>query len=215
MNLILSRHGNTFTPGETAVWTGSTNDLPLVEKGLEQAEAFAKALKAQGVRPAAVYCGPLKRTRAYAGLVVERLGLAVPPVVDERLQELDYGEWTGLTNDMVKERFGEAALKAWDERCEWPPKDKGGWGGSPEETEAEAREFVAELQEQYGASDTVVAVTSNGRLRYFLALADGELERRVKEGTFKVKTGAVGKLVFADGRAAVAYWNADPAKTKL
>ena len=37
MRLILSRHGNTFSPGEKAVWVGRRSDLPLVEEGRRQA----------------------------------------------------------------------------------------------------------------------------------------------------------------------------------
>ena len=33
MRLILARHGNTFEAGETPVWVGAREDLPLTARG--------------------------------------------------------------------------------------------------------------------------------------------------------------------------------------
>ncbi len=208
MNILLSRHGNTFGPGDPVVWTGATNDLPLVEKGFAQADKFAEALTAQKIKPAAIYCGPLQRTTSYADVIVSRLDLPFEPTIDHRLNEIDYGEWTGLTNEQVIDRFGEGALRGWDERSEWPAR--GGWAGSPENAIAEVKSFVSELIQKHDRNDTVVVVTSNGKLRYFLPLAQGEWERRIKDGTFKVKTGNICKLICENGSIQIGYWNADP-----
>ncbi len=214
MNLLLSRHGNTFNPGEPSVWTGSANDLPLVAKGVAQAEQLAQALAARGVKPVDVYCSPLQRTARYAATVIERLGLRTDAVVDPRLNEIDYGDWTGLTNEEVKARFGAAALQAWDERCEWPRE--GDWGGSADQALTEARSFFEDLERRYSANDPVLVVTSNGRLRYFLKLVPAEFARRVADGSFKVKTGHVcGLARGADGTLRVRYWNASPSEADL
>src|SRR4051812_6458627 len=101
MEILLARHGNTFAPQEPSVWAGSANDLPLVEKGVAQAEKLAAVLKAQNLPLSAVYCGPLQRTSHYASLIVRRLQLPFQPLVDSRINEIDYGSWTGLTNEQV------------------------------------------------------------------------------------------------------------------
>jgi probable phosphoglycerate mutase len=211
MELLLARHGNTFGPNDPVVWAGATNDLPLVEKGLEQAEKLASVLKGQGLKPA-VYSGPLQRTFKYASIVSERLGLPKPKI-DLRLHELDYGGWTGLTAEQTEAKFGTAAVEAWEERSEWPPKSQGGWKGSEAQTLDEIKTLVADLEKKHGPDALVLAVTSNGRLRYFLKLIEGEFERRVRDRSFKVKTGAVCKLRESDGKWSVAYWNVDPAST--
>lgn len=209
MNLLLSRHGNTFDPGETSVWTGSANDLPLVAQGLKQAERLAQALATQHLKPVAIYCSPLQRTRVYAQVVVDRLGLSLTPEVDPRLNEIDYGEWTGLTNAQVRERFGEQALRDWDERCMWPTV--GHWGGSETQALADVASFVKDLESRHASQDLVVVVTSNGRLRYFLKLVPSEFDTRVRSGTFKVRTGSICRLTReADGALRVPYWNQDP-----
>lgn len=216
--LILSRHGNTFGPNDPVVWTGSKNDLPLVKKGFEQAERFAQALITQKIRPSAIYCGPLQRTSAYADILVKKLHLPFRPTLDSRLNEIDYGDWTGLTQAEVRERFGEASLREWEERSQWP--EEGNWTGSPSTVIQEIQSFVDHLMQHHGPEETVIAVTSNGKLRYFLALAQGELEKRIKDRSFKVKTGHICKLVFSkesdrqnriqDSKIQVPYWNVDP-----
>ena len=46
--ILLARHGNTFGPGDRIVWVGAQEDLPLVEKGEEQARALGNALRGAG-----------------------------------------------------------------------------------------------------------------------------------------------------------------------
>jgi len=75
MLLILARHGNTFGPDDTPVWVGANEDLPLVEKGLEQSRAMGEALRTLNQLPDRIIAGPLKRTRTGARLVGEICGL--------------------------------------------------------------------------------------------------------------------------------------------
>lgn len=56
--ILLARHGNTFGPGDTPVWVGAKEDLPLVESGEAQARALGEALAAAGLTPGRIVCGP-------------------------------------------------------------------------------------------------------------------------------------------------------------
>jgi len=208
LRLILSRHGNTFAPGDPVVWTGSSNDLSLVDSGKQQAGNLATALGDNAIRLDAIYCGPLKRTRDYAGIVIEQLKLKLEAVVDTRLNEIDYGEWTGLTNEEVIGRFGETEVKAWDKQSKWPVN--AGWTGSEQQVMADVQSIAADLIARHKADDTVLLVSSNGRLRYFLSLVQGELERRISTGGFKVKTGNVCELNWRDQSWSMRYWDAKP-----
>src|SRR5690606_11998680 len=58
---------------------------------------------------AAVYSSPLERCRETAELVAKAVGCDV--VVDERLLEVDYGEWTGATFEDLK---SDARWAAWN-----------------------------------------------------------------------------------------------------
>ena len=215
MKILLSRHGNTFGPGDPVVWTGSTNDIPLVQKGEEQAHELAKTLLAQKIFPTAIYSGPLQRTRRYASLVIEKMGLSLSPLIDSRLNEVDYGDWTGLTHEEVKARFGEEPLDNWDKKCLWP--QTGNWGSSEAVIQKEVFSFIQDLDEKYASPDTVVlVVTSNGRLRYFLKLAEAEFKRRVEEGSFKVKTGNIcGLLSKGHHQIEIKFWDQKPSASSL
>ena len=57
MRLILARHGNTFGPGDTPVWVGAREDLPLTDKGRVQSIQFGLALKEAGITPARIIAG--------------------------------------------------------------------------------------------------------------------------------------------------------------
>ena len=80
--LLFARHGNTFGPGDKVVWVGRETDLPLVEKGLEQAAAAAEALRRTDLIPDAIYCASLQRTRRFAAIVAEASSVA--PVGSKR-----------------------------------------------------------------------------------------------------------------------------------
>ena len=204
MKLILARHGNTFRPGDKVVWVGCRNDLPLVESGLQQARDLGVALQDLDVKLAAIYCGPLRRTREFACVVVEEAGFGLQPIVDPRLNELDYGDWSGLTSDEIRARFGERALADWDERAAWPTN--AGWGESPQAIHTQGVAFVRDLESRYGAEDTVLVVSSNGRLRAFAALA----EPGVLLSPVKMKTGHLGRLEGTAGRWLRTAWNEAP-----
>ena len=213
MEIILSRHGNTFEPGEPIVWAGATNDLPLARAGIRQAERLAEVLIAQKIRPSLVYCSALQRTVRYAQILIQKLGLPFQPRIDSRIQEIDYGEWTGLTNQEVIQKFGKEAVLNWDQKSLWPPKDQGHWGGSEEQTVTEVQSFVSDLQARHTGNETVVVISSNGRLRYFLTLEKGKFEEKVKNGSFKVKTGNVCKLTGDQNQFTIPYWDVEPVGT--
>lgn len=211
MDLILSRHGNTFGPGDAVVWAGATNDLPLVARGEEQAKILAEVIQKKGIVLKAVYSGPLSRTRRYAEIVLKCLGLDLIPTIDSRLHEIDYGQWTGLTNAEVISQFGVGPLQDWDERCIWPQPSQGSWGASPTAVCNEIQSFAADLLKWHPADqDSVLVVSSNGRLRYFLTLVEGELERKIQTKAFKMKTGHIGRICLRPVHSSLLFWNQDP-----
>src|SRR5260370_27325268 len=86
--MVLARHGET-EPNRVGQLLGRA-DPPLNERGLQQAAALA-AFLTHGPTPTALVTSPLVRARATADAISAATG--VPLRVDERLLELDYGEW--------------------------------------------------------------------------------------------------------------------------
>jgi probable phosphoglycerate mutase len=82
------RHGETAT--NRAGRLLGRADPPLTEAGRAQAAALGAALAA-GTRPLAVVSSPLQRALETAAAIAAPIGLEVER--DERLIEIDYGEW--------------------------------------------------------------------------------------------------------------------------
>ncbi len=207
MRLIIARHGNTFGPGDNVVTAGLSNDLELVEKGLKQAEWVAEALQKNNITPTKVFCGDLIRTSKSAEIVIEKLGLDMTPTVDARLNELDYGDWTGLSDAEITEKFGEEAHMAWQKQCIWP--QNAGWASCAEDVQREVTAFALEMAEIY-ENDTILAFSSNGRMRYFLNMVENGLANAIESQTFKVGTGSVCSLTHNQTEWHIDFWNVKP-----
>ena len=95
--ILLARHGETdynVPPARVQGW----RDVPLNERGREQARALAVAAAAAG--PRALWTSPLSRARETAAIVGAELGLEARP--DERLAESNRGDWEGRLLDDVR-----------------------------------------------------------------------------------------------------------------
>jgi probable phosphoglycerate mutase len=81
------RHGQTAV--NRAGRLQGRHDAPLTEDGAAQATRVARALAVEA--PALVLSSPLLRARTTAEAIAAEIGVTVE--VDERLVEMDYGEW--------------------------------------------------------------------------------------------------------------------------
>ena len=201
-SLLFARHGNTFGPGDKVVWVGRETDLPLVEKGLEQAAAAAQALRRKGLIPDAIYCASLQRTRRFATIVADALGLA-EPVVDRRLDELDYGSWAGRSNDeiLAASPGAAAAMEAWNAGDVWP--EGAGWVSDRKTVLAGLESYAAERLAS-GVHDRPLTVSSNGILRFLPRLL---LETVTQLPSFKMRTGHLGLIERNQGSAHLRIWD--------
>lgn len=89
MTLILVRHGET-APNRDGLVLGRT-DPDLTDAGRGQAQRLGELLRAEGVRR--LYTSPLRRAGQTAAAIAAATGC--PPVVDDRLLEVDWGSWEG------------------------------------------------------------------------------------------------------------------------
>jgi probable phosphomutase (TIGR03848 family) len=99
MTVILLRHGRS-TSNTAHTLAGRTDGVDLDEKGLEQAKALVDRIGSLPIR--AIVRSPLLRCERTVAPLAEALGLE--PVVDDRISEVDYGQWTGRKiGDLVSE----------------------------------------------------------------------------------------------------------------
>ncbi|MGS2811155.1 histidine phosphatase family protein [Nocardia sp. MW-W600-9] len=90
MTVILLRHG-VSTSNTARTLAGRTPGVELTDRGTEQAAAVADRLATLPIEHIA--SSPLLRCQRTVAPLAEKLGLE--PEHDERLIEVDYGEWTG------------------------------------------------------------------------------------------------------------------------
>jgi alpha-ribazole phosphatase len=101
MNLYMVRHGQTPASRENR-FSGSS-DPALTEVGEAMAEAFGRAYAS--VKWDAIYCSPMLRTRQTVEPLCRLTG--VEATLEDGLREIAYGEWEGLRQDEVKQRWPE------------------------------------------------------------------------------------------------------------
>ena len=113
--LILVRHGE--TEGQSSVRYHGRTDVRLSPLGRAQMTRVRNALRSETF--AAVYASTLLRTVEAAGIVgrtAER-GAAVTQV--SGFDEIDFGEWEGLTADEIRARDPDAHARWLSERAEF------------------------------------------------------------------------------------------------
>ena len=102
--IYLMRHGETEWNAQGRIQ--GAPDSPLTERGKRQAQIMGLVLKrklAGAIIP--LFCSPLGRTRQTLEIVCATAGLdAGVCVFDERLRELSWGEWDGMTRAEIEAR---------------------------------------------------------------------------------------------------------------
>jgi probable phosphomutase (TIGR03848 family) len=99
MTVILLRQGRS-TSNTAQTLAGRSEGIDLDDKGQEQARAVVGRIGSLPIR--AIVCSPMLRCRSTVEPLAAALG--IEPVVDERISEVDYGQWTGRKiGDLVKE----------------------------------------------------------------------------------------------------------------
>ena len=90
MTVILLRHGRS-TSNTAGILAGRAEGVDLDDKGREQALGLIDRIGELPIR--ALICSPMLRCRRTLEPLAE--ALCLQPVIEDRLAEVDYGEWTG------------------------------------------------------------------------------------------------------------------------
>jgi broad specificity phosphatase PhoE len=140
-HLVLVRHATTAA-SESGVNLGQRTDAPLVAAGRELARRTGLALRAELASIAdgtlRLVTSPARRCRETAELLAEAIGRPdLAPDAEERLWEIDYGAWEGLTAEECRARDPE--LRARWEADPYATRTPGGESGA----DVAARAFAA------------------------------------------------------------------------
>lgn len=202
--LIIARHGNTFGPKDTPTRVGARTDLPLVEKGREQARKLGEYIKENNMIPDVVYSSNLQRTIETATIAIHKSGISNPVYQLDIFNEIDYGPDENKIESDVIARIGEEAIKAWDKNAVVPD----GWAVDPDQIIKNWTGFAKHITE-HDNDETILVVTSNGIAR-FAPYITGNYEAFRRQYNIKLSTGALGILEFKNSAWHVKDWNIKP-----
>jgi 2,3-bisphosphoglycerate-dependent phosphoglycerate mutase len=110
--LVLVRHGQSEWNLQN-LFTG-WRDVGLTEKGIAEARAAGRQLKALGLRFDIAFTSALTRAQRTLDLMLDELGQrSIPVLRDEALNERDYGDLSGLNKDDARRKWGEEQVHVW------------------------------------------------------------------------------------------------------
>lgn len=166
MTVILLRHGRS-TSNTAHTLAGRTEGVELDDKGRAQAEAVVE--RVGGLPIKALVRSPLLRCRMTLEPLSAALGLE--PVVDDRLAEVDYGQWTGRAlKELVTEPLW-SVVQHQPSAAVFP--DGEGLAAVQTRAVAAVREHDRRLAEEHGSDVLWVACTHGDVIKSVIADALG------------------------------------------
>ncbi len=154
MKILMVRHGE--TPWNVQGRFQGQTDIPLSEKGLQQAAEIAKALSE--TRIDVVYSSSLSRVLTTAKMISEFHHLE--PIIDDSLLEMDFGEWDGHTHQELASLYPEqyaAFMK--NPSCASVPGE-----GSMVRARIRVAPFLEELLKKYKGTDKTILLTGSSTI---------------------------------------------------
>ncbi len=182
--IFVVRHGQTEWSA-AGKHTGRT-DVPLTREGRAQAAALASELADRDFT--LVLCSPLRRARE----TCELAGQAERAVIDDDIQEWDYGDYEGLTTAEIRQINPDWNL--WRDGCP---------GG--EQSEQVAARADRALQRLRGAGGHAIAFAHGHVLRVLTARWLGM--EAAAGARFALVAGGVGVLGFERETEVLSRWN--------
>jgi 2,3-bisphosphoglycerate-dependent phosphoglycerate mutase len=115
--LVLVRHGQSLWNLENR-FTGWV-DVPLTEKGRSEARRAGELLR--DFRFDVAYTSSLSRAQETLSIMLETMGVELPVIRDQALNERHYGDLQGLNKEDTAKRYGAAQVKLWRRSYDVPP----------------------------------------------------------------------------------------------
>ncbi|KAF1084494.1 Phosphoserine phosphatase 1 [Sporotomaculum syntrophicum] len=160
--LYLVRHGETNWNKETR-FQGQV-DVPLSEKGMEQAKALSKRLAGQNF--AACFSSSLSRARETAAIIANPHHMSVQVMQD--LQEMNFGYWEGLTAEEIQQKYDRESAAWWSR----PLENRVPGGETLVELAERSVQSVKTIVQQYPEGQ-VLLVTHGGVIRCIVSAVLG------------------------------------------
>jgi 2,3-bisphosphoglycerate-dependent phosphoglycerate mutase len=155
--LVLVRHGQSLWNLQNR-FTGWT-DVPLTEKGREEAKFAGEVLKYSGIAFDVAYTSVLIRAIETLEIILQVLYTEIPVIRDAALNERFYGDLQGLNKDRTRKIYGKEIVHLWRRSYHIPPPH----GESLEYTANRTVPFLkrAILQDVTGGRNVLVVAHGN------------------------------------------------------
>jgi 2,3-bisphosphoglycerate-dependent phosphoglycerate mutase len=159
--LVLVRHGQSDWNLKN-LFTG-WRDVGLTEKGIAEARAAGKRLKAQRLHFDVAFTSALVRAQRTLDLVLEEMGETNIAVFKDRaLNERDYGDLSGLNKDDARKKWGEEQVHIWRRSYDVAPPG----GESLKDTAARVLPYyIQDILPPVLRGDNVIVVAHGNSLR--------------------------------------------------
>lgn len=159
--LVLVRHGESEW-NKLNLFTG-WKDPGLTDKGVAEAKRAGQLLKAESYKFDIAFTSALARAQRTLTLILDEIGQqGLETVRDEKLNERDYGELSGLNKDDARKRWGEEQVHVWRRSYDIPPPG----GESLKDTAARVLPFYEkEIWPQVKAGRNVIVAAHGNSLR--------------------------------------------------
>jgi 2,3-bisphosphoglycerate-dependent phosphoglycerate mutase len=167
--LALVRHGESEW-NRLNLFTG-WKDPGLTEKGVEEAHRAGRLLKAQGHHFDVAYTSDLTRAQRTLSIILEELGqTGLVTHQDQKLNERDYGDLSGLNKDDTRKRWGEDQVHIWRRSYDIAPPG----GESLKDTAARVLPYYdAKIWPDVNAGRDVLVVAHGNSLRALIMRLEG------------------------------------------
>jgi 2,3-bisphosphoglycerate-dependent phosphoglycerate mutase len=167
--LALVRHGESEW-NKLNLFTG-WKDPGLTEKGVEEAHRAGRLLKAQGNAFDIAYTSDLTRAQRTLTIILEELGqTGLVTHKDQKLNERDYGDLSGLNKDDARKRWGEDQVHIWRRSYDIAPPG----GESLKDTATRVLPYYeAKIWPDVKAGRSVLVVAHGNSLRALIMRLEG------------------------------------------
>jgi 2,3-bisphosphoglycerate-dependent phosphoglycerate mutase len=158
---VLVRHGQSEWNLKN-LFTG-WRDVGLTEKGIDEARAAGRRLKAQGLRFDVAFTSLLVRAQRSLDLMLEEMGqTGIAVIKDQALNERDYGDLSGLNKDDARKKWGEEQVRVWRRSYDVAPPG----GESLKDTAARVLPYyIQEMLPRVLRGDNVIVAAHGNSLR--------------------------------------------------
>lgn len=118
MIIYLLRHAQT-DDNLIKRYTGSNDGVGINQEGREQLNKIVPFLKTKRIQ--VIFSSPFKRCEETALILKKKLKVNL--LIDEKLREVNYGDWQGLTSEQVREKYPKMFQARGEDPVHVPPPE--------------------------------------------------------------------------------------------